>query len=317
MKLGKIYEFLISCGKEVDPRPKAQLKRQMEQLKKDYQELKEDEKKFFDVESLNNPYADSRILYGDRETEVKKIFVGIDIEVGEILLADRLKSAGKKIDLIISHHPEGYALAGLHEVMGVHVDVLVQAGVPVNVAEGLMSERIKEVERKLSAANHMQSVDAARLLGIPFMSMHTAADNHAYHFVHKLVNDKKPQTLGEVVKLLLQVPEYKKAAQNKTGPKILIGNSKAQAGRILVDMTGGTEGSKEIFSRLANVGVGTIICMHLSEEHFVKVKDQHINVIIAGHIASDNVGLNLLLDKLEKQGKFEIITCSGFERVKR
>jgi len=317
LKLGKIYEFLISCGREVDPRPKQQLEKQLAQLKDDYAGFKEEEKKYFDLESLRNPYADSRILYGDKEKEIKIILAGIDIDTAEILLTDRLRSTGKKIDLLVSHHPQGAAYAGLAEVMGVHIDVLAQVGLPVNVAESLMNERIREVERKISPANHMRAVDAARLLDVPFMCMHTPADNHAYSFVDKLMKDKKPQTLGEIMKILLQVPEYQKAQRNKSGPKILIGSPKSRAGKIMVDMTGGTEGSKEVFSRLSHVGVGTLICMHLSEEHFAKVKDQHINVIIAGHIASDNVGFNLLLDKLERQARFGIIACSGFERVKR
>lgn len=317
MKLGRLYDFLISCGMQVDPRPKAQLEKILAQVKKDYEALKEPHKGLFDTEAIKNPYSDSRILYGEKDHEVKRILVGIDIDVGEVLLADRLNARGRKIDLLLAHHPQGVALAGLYGVMDIHVDVLAQAGVPINVAESLMCDRIKEVERKISAANHMRSVDAARLLDIPFMCMHTPADNHAYRFVEKLMAGRRPQTLEEIVEVLLEVPEYQKAARGKCGPKILNGTPRSRTGKILVDMTGGTEGSKEIFSRLSNVGVGTLICMHLSEEHFARVKDHHINVIIAGHIASDSVGLNLLLDKLIKQDKFEFITGSGFERVKR
>lgn len=57
--------------------------------------------------------------------------------------------------------------------------------------------------------------------------------------------------------------------------------------------------------------------MHLSEEHFKKVKDANLNVVIAGHISSDTLGLNLLLDKIEKEEKFETISCSGFRRIRR
>jgi hypothetical protein len=59
--------------------------------------------------------------------------------------------------------------------------------------------------------------------------------------------------------------------------------------------------------------------MHLSEEHFKKVKDANLNVVIAGHISSDTLGLNLLLDRIEKQAKerLQIISCSGFNRIKR
>jgi predicted ATPase len=39
--------------------------------------------------------------------------------------------------------------------------------------------------------------------------------------------------------------------------------------------------------------------MHLSEDHYKHAKGEHINVVIAGHIASDNLGLNLLLDEIE------------------
>ena len=57
--------------------------------------------------------------------------------------------------------------------------------------------------------------------------------------------------------------------------------------------------------------------MHLSEEHFKHAKGEHINVIIAGHIASDALGLNLLLDSVEAREKLRIIPCSGFVRIKR
>ena len=57
--------------------------------------------------------------------------------------------------------------------------------------------------------------------------------------------------------------------------------------------------------------------MHLSEEHLAKVKCANLNVVIAGHIASDNLGLNLLLDKIEKEEKFNCVSCSGFQRIRR
>ena len=98
---------------------------------------------------------------------------------------------------------------------------------------------------------------------------------------------------------------------------MIAGKEDNPVGKILIDMTGGTEGSKEVFARLSQAGVGTIIAMHLSEEHFKRVKPEHINVIIAGHISSDTIGLNLLLDKLCRQESLRIIPCSGFQRIKR
>lgn len=57
--------------------------------------------------------------------------------------------------------------------------------------------------------------------------------------------------------------------------------------------------------------------MHLSEEHLKKVREANLNVIIAGHISSDTLGLNLLLDRIEEKEELEIIGCSGFKRIKR
>ena len=54
-----------------------------------------------------------------------------------------------------------------------------------------------------------------------------------------------------------------------------------------------------------------------AEEHYKKAKGKHINIIVAGHISSDNIGLNLLLDKVQKKGKLDILACSGFRRVER
>ncbi|NLC37920.1 MAG: NGG1p interacting factor NIF3, partial [Clostridia bacterium] len=63
-------------------------------------------------------------------------------------------------------------------------------------------------------------------------------------------------------------------------------------------------------------GVGTIVCMHMSEKHRKEAEKAHLNVVIAGHMASDSLGMNLFLDLLEERG-IQIETCSGLYRVKR
>jgi hypothetical protein len=84
-------------------------------------------------------------------------------------------------------------------------------------------------------------------------------------------------------------------------------------------MTGGTEGPKDVFAELHKAGVRTLVSMHLSDEHLKKVIDANLNVVIAGHISSDTLGLNLLLDAVQKKAgeRLEVLSCSGFTRVKR
>lgn len=317
MKLKEFYKKAITVGLENDPRGKEQVLKELEKRKKEYESLSEKRKKYFDMESLENPYSDSRILFGTGEEDIKSIIAGIDMEVGEVLLADALKKNGHNIDLILAHHPEGGAYARLFAVMHMQADILGRFGVPINIAESLMESRVKEVERKLMPVNHTRAVDAARLLNIPFLCLHTPADNMVATYLQRLFDEKKPYTLDDIIELLLEIPEYSTAEKHNAGPKILIGNKDRKAGKIFVDMTGGTEGSKDIFKSMTSSGINTVVAMHLSEEHRKEAEKNHINVVIAGHIASDNLGLNLLLDKVLEGEDIRIYECSGFVRVKR
>ena len=317
MKLGKVYDFFVREGIKTDLRARRLIQDKLKSTKLEHKKLSSLQKKFFDRDSFTNPYSDTRILFGDQDLDVHCILVGIDIEVGELLLADRLSHADKKIDLVVAHHPEGIALAGLYDVMGLQTDALHQLGLEYDIAKDFMKKRIEEVARRLHGSNHTRSVDAAKLLNIPLLCCHTPADNHVTRYLQRKVDRQRPKNLEQIVKLLLKEPEYQDAVLNKAGPQILAGKPQDKAGKILVDMTGGTEGSKEIFGRLSQLGIQTYLGMHLSEEHFNKIKSEHLNVVIAGHMASDNLGMNLLLDKLEKLERFEVIECSGFRRVRR
>jgi len=85
---------------------------------------------------------------------------------------------------------------------------------------------------------------------------------------------------------------------------------------VVTEFTGGTSGSKDIYEKMSQYGIGTVIGMHMSEEHRKEAEKFHINVVIAGHMASDSLGLNLFLDKLEKKG-VKVVAVSGLIRVKR
>lgn len=317
MHLVDLYRFAVKEGMRVDPRTKGEIGEELGKAKKELRTLTGVDKKAFDRDRLWNPYADTRILNGDAGTEVKTVIVGIDMEVGEILTADRLNDLGESIDLVIAHHPEGTAWASFYEVMHLQVQVLKKFGIADAVARDLLKDRIGEVQRAVAPANHTRSVDVARLLGMPYMCIHTPADNHVTAYLQSRFDAERPKKLAHVVRMLKRIPEYADGLKKGAGPRILIGDPDKPAGRVFVDMTGGTEGSKRVFARLSQAGVGTIVAMHLSEEHFKHAKSEHINVVIAGHIASDTLGLNLLLDKIGRRSSLRIIPCSGFVRVKR
>lgn len=317
MKLGTFFERALAEGQKNDPRGQARIRREVKALREAYAEMSDRKKKSFDRERLDNPYADTRILFGQPSTEVRGLLAGIDIDVGEIMLAEHLRERGKEIDLALSHHPVGRAYAGFYNVMHMQADILNRFGVPINVAESLLEERIREVEHKVMPVNHTRTVDAASLVNIPLACVHTPADNCATTHLQRLFDRKKPELIGDIIDLLQGIPEYQRAMENNAPPRILSGREGRRAGRIFVDMTGGTEGSVKILEKLAQAGVGTLVGMHLSEKHLEEAKKHNLNVVIAGHISSDTLGLNLLLDGICTKERLEVTACSGFTRVKR
>jgi putative NIF3 family GTP cyclohydrolase 1 type 2 len=314
MKTKEIYDLAIKLGMKADLRGETEVKKYLARVNKKYEALSEKDREFFDMEKLSNPYSDARVLF-DNGREIKKILVGIDIETSELLLAKQLGD----IDLVLAHHPEGIALADLSDVMALQAQVLANYGVPINIAESVIKSRISEVHRGISPINHDRAVDAARVLNTNFMCIHTPADNLSASFMEALIqkNKEKLDTVGDLMELLMSIPEYAEAKKRKAGPMIFAGSEDSSCGKIVVtEFTGGTSGSKDIYEKMSQYGIGTIIGMHMSEEHRKEAEKYHINVVIAGHMASDSLGMNLLLDEIEKQG-IEIVAISGLIRIKR
>ncbi len=295
MKLGDIQKLAETLGLQNDLRSPAQVKRYMKESGADV------------------PYSDSIVNYGDLNTKVTRVLAGIDMQTPEILLADRLGN----IDLIISHHCEGKALAELHKVMHMQASILEQYGVPGHIAEGIMQDRIDQVIRKLHKTNHYRSIHAAELLKMPFMSVHTISDNMAATYIKKFLAKEKPNTISDTIKALLTIPEFKKGQEQGAGPMLTVGSLKNRLGKAAITgFTGGTEGSKEALEHLSKAGISTIIAMHMSDEHRKEAANHHLNVIITGHMSSDSLGMNLFLDELEKKG-IVVIPASGLIRVSR
>ncbi|MEK7658375.1 MAG: Nif3-like dinuclear metal center hexameric protein [Patescibacteria group bacterium] len=313
MKVIDIQNLFIKLGMEADFRGKDGVQSFLDNKKKKFEKLSLQEKEEFDKDALENPYLDSGIYNISDDKEIKKVLVGIDISPAEILIAKELGG----IDLIIAHHPIGKGLAQLADVMSLQCDVLSYYGVPINISEGLMKERISEVARGVNASNHQRTVDAAKLMNVNLMNSHTPADNSAAKFLRGLIENKKIDRVSDLINILKEIPEYKEAMKIGVGPKIFVGTPENHCGKIaLSEITGGTEGSPKLYEKMAQAGIGTVVGMHISEEHKKEAENAHINIVIAGHISSDSLGMNLLMDELEKQG-IEIVPCSGFARFSR
>jgi hypothetical protein len=315
--LKQFYDMSLDLAKKRSPRPMKEIEERLKDLKKEYDKLDEKKKQYFDMESLKNPYLDSRILNGEPGTKIKRVMVGIDISIADLLLAIELGRNGKKIDAVFAHHPEGRALLSLTQVMDIQEDIAAMEGVPINAVEKMMRVRVGELNRNLHATNFDEVPDAARLLSIPFACFHTMADNNCHWFISSLVSKRKPRLVGDIVDILMEIPEFQEAKRRGNGPMISVGDEKSRAGKISYSgFTGGTSGPKDVIKKMAQAGVGTILAMHIPEDHRKIAEKYNMNIIITPHMASDSLGYNILLDEAEKRG-VEVVACGGFIRVSR
>ncbi len=319
MKLNALFRRAVEIGMDADPRSKKELEKILKKQAERAKKLTGKEMDLFDDERTWNPYGDSRIIAGTGEEEVQNLMIGIDVETPELLLADRLREKGVKIDCIMTHHPEGRALADLDKVMPLQVDLLAQCGVPVNHAEGQMKPRMDRIWRSIHADNLFRTERAAELLKFPMFGCHTVSDNLVWRFMEKTICAKEFDDLGAILQAILDIPEYAQYAKKGNPPIIVNGSERSRPGKIVAtEFTGGTNGPEEYLAEQSQAGVGTILSMHVTEKTLEEAKKHHVNMIQCSHIASDTIGINLLFDILQQEEKdLTILPVSGFIRVER
>lgn len=316
MRIWDIYKLAVEMGIDADPRGREAVDEHMEERRELYHELSATEQERYDKDLLNNPYPDTRLLWGDVDRDIKHVFVGIDIGPGELMIADRLNQKGAGIDLVMAHHPDGIALTTLYQAMELQTDIFHGCGIHVNIAEQILQTEAHKTSIDLVVGNYNRAVDAARLLELPFMCVHTPADNLVQHFWEQRFAEAKPRRVNEIVKMLESEPEYAEAAHYHAGPRLLNGSERNRTGRIMVDMTGGTDAGPKMYERLGHAGIGTVVAMHMSDGTLDVLSAQHINVILAGHMSSDSLGMNLYLDQLQMRG-VKVTAASGLKRHSR
>jgi len=184
-------------------------------------------------------------------------------------------------------------------------------GVDMETAEVLLADRLREkgVPIDLVFAHHPEGPGYANLHEVMYMQ----ADLWAVQGVSIAAGDAliAPRA-AEIRRRISPVNHYR-----GYGPEVIVGEPCARAGRVVTDMTGGTEGPTDVLNRLSAAGVGTLVGMHYSEEHKKRAEELKLNLVIAGHISSDVLGMNLVLDEIERLGPIEIVCASGMVRVKR
>ncbi len=254
--------------------------------------------------------ADSQVYL---DGEVRRVLFGIDVDLGELLLARQLG-----LDGVIAHHPVGSsARLGIPAIVERHQEQMVAEGIPATLAEETMLARKRPIARALHSANYDRIVDAARKLGMPLMNIHLAADILARQFFEDFVREStrdRVRTAGELVTALEAIPEM---AGSLVKPELWLGTPANPVGRWVVQMAAGTNGGAGVYRTYYEHGINTILAMHLEDRDLRELEQLQLsgaNLIITGHMPSDSIGVNRVIDVLERQG-LEVIAGSGVIRV--
>lgn len=254
---------------------------------------------------LSDIPADSGIYL--ESDKVSRVLAGVDIDTGDLMLA---KEMG--FDMVFAHHPAGdMARVNGMQVMTRQIECMTRVGIPINKAQKALAERQRGLLNASHGGNWSKVTGAARTMGMPFMNIHLPCDIITENHVQKVLDeriDPNSSTVQDILDALMTIPEYQNAL---TRPLIRVGAPGDYCGKPYVVMAGGTNGGAQVARAYFDAGIGTLVSMHVPEDVVKAVREQNIgNWVVAGHMASDSIGINLLLAELEKNG-VEVVRLNG------
>jgi hypothetical protein len=237
--------------------------------------------------------ADSGVWFPG--TNIQRILFAVDAGSAELLIAKQLK-----YDALIGHHPVGEAKLGFPKVVRRHLNFMLEMGVPRKVAEMAVNELEGRLSVRAHPANYMHEVDEAKILRMPFMNIHLPIDQVTRGFLLERIERSKSETVGELIKNLGRIPEFKNA---KTKIELRMGEEDLPLGRWVLVFAAGTNGGYPVAKAYFDHGIDTVIYLHVDNDELVKIRrDCKGSLIVLGHMAGDSIGINLFLEQLAKRG---------------
>lgn len=260
-----------------------------------------------DLVGFDSIPADSGILVeGDG---IRSALFGIDVGPAELLLTKQLG-----LDAAIAHHPNP-AVQTYPAILDKHVDQMMAAGVPREEAGAAVVPLKEALTLTYHSGNYGQTATAARLLGLPYLNIHNPLDELGRRLMDEAIQKSLAAAgprakVGDVVAGLMSLPEFKAAP---TRPLVALGSPEAPAGKVVMAHGAGTNGRAPVALAYLRHGVGTVVYIHLDYGELLKIRaqaPQGANLVVAGHMVADLVGINPFVRVLEERG-LEIVRASG------
>lgn len=251
--------------------------------------------------------ADSTVYISGSNLE--RIMFGIDIGPAELLLARELEC-----DAVIAHHPAGgESTLRFPEVLHKQIDFMVTHGVAEDAARAAAQPLITRATMSAHAANHDHTPSFARHIRMPFLNLHLPLDELGRRIMVEAIDDHlvtldRAPVVQDAIDALMTLPEFERAPTRIMVP---VGTLDSPLGRIAVVHGAGTNGGARIAAAYFDAGVQTVLYIHCAGPEVATLQEiGGGNLIVAGHIASDLLGINRYVAAVEALG-VEVVRTSG------
>lgn len=237
---------------------------------------------------------------------IRRILFGIDAGASELEIARRLG-----YDLVIAHHPPEATLQAWQVYLR-HIPQMVAAGVPREEAEQAVAGEVEAMQWGAHARNDERTTSVARLLGLPFMNIHTPLDEIG----RKRVQDRldgltvahPDATVGAVLHALREFGEVRCA---RVPPILAVGEAGEPAGRVIFAHGALDIPSYAMLQAYYAHGVSTILVLRIGPADLARLRREQMGaLIVVGHMAGDSLGFTPFLSELRKTGA-EVTSFSG------
>ena len=315
MTFGELYDIAIRIGVEKDPRGKVGIDCHLAALKRLYDELTTTEQEAFDTERLTNPFGDTRIVVGNRDSEFDCILTGIHFGKPEVLLAGQLRLSGRR-RAIVSHHTSMFAArarASVEDTVSPMAHRLEMVGVDPTRAAQLAEDfwRQKEADYQ-SAVADITTLQIAEGLAVPIISIHTPCDLcHQEETIHAMTTS---DTLGEAVSLLSNIREWAHSARIGQPIAILSGGRDTPVGKPFFSQAVGWRPplGSGIWEAAIDAGADTLVVTEAPPDIVEYARSRGASVVSMPHDMTDVRGMRLLYDMVFEGKGIEVLPCSKY-----
>jgi hypothetical protein len=241
---------------------------------------------------------------------VRRVLFGIDVDAADLLVAKE-----KGYDLVIAHHPTGgSAILDFPKVLAKHGEILTRHGVPIDASSSAVRELQEEREPRAHAENYDHLPSVARMIGIGLMCIHNPCDEIGRRVMDDTLRARLPRDahVRDAIEALETIPEFR-AAQTRI--VLRMGKTENPLGKWAVHHGAGTNGGVPVARAAFDHGIDTVFYIHIDAGALRRLwevygREGPKNLVVTGHLASDSIGINVLVRELRAHG-VRVDTYSG------